>query len=457
MRFKSTRLIGLLLVVAVLILMILPGCSTKDTKPSTEPSSNGTVSNEEEGSDVQPLEKPNGTITVWGWEFVQRSTDAVMEDFKAEYPDIEVVFEVIPAGDLYQKLLLALSAGEGVPDVATVETSHLAQMVATGALEDLTEKITPYKDKMNAFKWTDATMDGKIYAMPWDSGPVALYYRRDVFEKAGYSSDPTEVAKLLVTWEDYYEVAKVIKEKTGAYMFAESKEQNGGRTFEKLMWQQGKWYFDENGNPALDSPEAIRTLEFIGRFVKEDLAENTVEWTQPWYDGMANGNVATIIGAVWMGGFLREWIAPDTGGLWGVVPLPAWEPDGIRTANDGGSNFVIPKDAKNKEAAWAYIEFMLGGEESHIKMFKATDVFPSLETTYDDPFFDEEIEYFGGQKFRRIFAELAQDIPSIQYTKNYSLANEILRNAFLEHVLNDKPADEVLKKANEELKARMAE
>ena len=68
-----------------------------------------------------------------------------------------------------------------------MENSHLAQIVALGGLTDMTEWVTPYLDKMNAYKWADAKLDDKYYAMPWDSGPVVFYYRRDVFDAAGFA------------------------------------------------------------------------------------------------------------------------------------------------------------------------------------------------------------------------------------------------------------------------------
>ena len=40
--------------------------------------------------------------------------------------------------------------------------------------------------------------------MPWDSGPVVLYYRRDMFEKAGV--DPASIE----TWDDFVEAGKKV-------------------------------------------------------------------------------------------------------------------------------------------------------------------------------------------------------------------------------------------------------
>ena len=451
------KVIGLLLV-STMLTMSFVACKKEESetkKPAVKTNETDKKGSSTSNTD-SVAEKPSGKIVVWGWEFIQKSLELNMEAFKEEYPDIEVEYQIVATRDLYQKMLLGLSAGgEGLPDVAAIETSHLGQLVNVGGLMDLTEVVAPYMDKMNSFKWADATKDGKVYAMPWDSGPVALYYRTDVFEKAGLPSEPAEVSKLLKTWDDYYNTAKIIKERTGSYMFPESQEKSSGRNFEKLLWQKGTFYFDENEQPKLDSPEAIEALTYLTKFVKEDLADNTEEWTQPWYDSLANGSVATYFAASWMGGFLTSWIAPDASGTWKVVPLPTWEGSTNVASNDGGSNLVISDTSKNKEAAWAFVEFMLGREESQMTIYKEMDVFPSLETTYSDEFFNEEMAYFGNQKVRRVFADTVSDIPVIKYTKNYSQANETLIEAYAKVVYNNISVEQALKEANDQVKSKI--
>ena len=445
-----------LVLVSSLLTTSFVACSKKADPVVEKPVVETSEEAEKTEDTTAEIVKPSGKIVVWGWEFIQKSLELNMEAFKAEYPDIEVEFQIVATADLYQKMLLGLSAGgEGLPDVATVETSNLAQFVNVGGLMDLTDKVAPYADKMNDFKWADASKDGKIYAMPWDSGPVALYYRTDVFEKAGLPTDPAEVSILLKTWDDYYNTAKIIKEKTGSFMFPESQEKSTGRNFEKLLWQQGNFYFNEAGVPQLDNPEAVKAMTFLTKFVKEGLADNTEEWTQPWYDSLANGNVATIFAASWMGGFFSSWIAPEAVGLWKVIPLPTWPGSTNTAANDGGSNLVVSDTSKNKDAAWAYVEFMLGREESQLNMYKTMDVFPSLETTYSDEFFNEDMPYFGNQKARSVFADTVSQIPVISYTKNYSQANESIREAYAKIIYNNISVEQALKEANDQVKSKI--
>jgi len=198
---------------------------------------------------VATAAKPTGKVTLWMWKAAHDTllNSGVLDEFKKEYPDVEVeVVEYAPA-DVYQKLPLALQAGTGAPDISLVENSHLAQIVSLGGLTDMTGWVTPYLDKMNAYKWADAKLDDKYYAMPWDSGPVVLYYRLDVFEAAGLPSDPESVSEAVSTWDKYFDVCQTIMEKTGSACFSNNKANNYGRLYEMMLWQQGLVYYNAEG------------------------------------------------------------------------------------------------------------------------------------------------------------------------------------------------------------------
>src|SRR4051812_1084322 len=76
---------------------------------------------------VQAQAKASGEITVWMWKsnWDNITNSKVLDDFAKAYPDIKINRVDIAAGDVYQKLPLALSAGTGAPDVALVEDSAL--------------------------------------------------------------------------------------------------------------------------------------------------------------------------------------------------------------------------------------------------------------------------------------------------------------------------------------------
>lgn len=402
---------------------------------------------------------PSGKIVVWGWKAAMTDTlvaSGVLDDFKAAYPDVEVEIQEYAPSDVYVNFPLALTAGEKDPDVVLIESSHLSEIVALGGLLDLTEKVQPYIDDVNDYRWPDATLDGKIYAMPWDSGPVVLYYRRDVFEKAGLPTEPEQVNELVSTWDGYLDVCRTIKEETGLYCFAHNKANNYGRLYEMVLWEQGLGYYDaETGEITIDSPENVATLEMLGRFWEEDLVSDNLEWTDPWYAEFASLDepVATLIEASWMEVFFKSWIAPGTEGLWGVARMPAGPYGGARAANDGGSTFVINGKTDNPEAAWAFVEFTLARPESQLKLFEISGFIPALETTYNDPIFDKGDPFFAGQKARRLYAEVVSDIPSATvYGPHYGEMNGAVSLAIQQYAAG-MSAQEALEEAADEVRA----
>jgi len=449
---------------ALVVLIGLIGCNTPPASPSPAATSSSggeaspTLAASASAAAVLPEISPDpnisGTLNVWIGGLAQNYYEALDPEFAKAYPNIKVKYTVIDYGGnadnpgLYQNFQLAVTAGSGLPDVVSLEDSHLGQYVKLDALADLTDKVTPYLPFLPGQKVQDASKDGKIYAMAIDSGPVALYYRRDVFEKAGV--DPTSLA----TWDDWMAAGKVIKEKTGFPMWQQAKARNNARTFESLLWQQGLGYVDASGAVILDKePRIEQTLAFVGQTWKDGIAADNEEWTDPWYAAFNKGEVATHPGAVWMSTFFKSFIAPDAKGKWGVVPLPRWTTDGSDTANDGGSSFAIPAASTQKDAAWAWIQFYTGRPESVMTWYKASDIFPSLTAAYADPYFAAPDAYFGDQEVRQFFADLIPSVPAATvYSSDYAVMNASLSSAIQRFAMGELSAKDALAAAAQEIR-----
>lgn len=459
---KISKLLGITLLIAVLFSACAPAATqTQAVEPPETSAPEATSAPTEAPAATEAAAKPSGKVTLWMWKAAHDTltNSGVLDEFAKEYPDVQVeIVEYAPA-DVYQKLPLALQAGTGAPDISLVENSHLAQVVSLGGLTDMTEWVTPYIDKMNAYKWADAELDGKYYAMPWDSGPVVFYYRRDVFEAAGLPSDPDSVSDLVATWDDYFNVCKTIKEKTGSSCFSNNKANNYARLYEMMLWQQGLGYYNNEGQVTVDSPENIATLEMMKKFWDEDLTSDQLEWTDGWYAELAAETdakpIATLIEAAWMGAFLKGWIAPGTEGKWGVALMPAMQEGQVRAANDGGSAFVIPEQSQNKEAAWALTEFLFGRVENQVAMFKSSDFFPSLEAAYDDAVFSEPDPFFADQPVRPVYVDVVKEVPIAHvYGPHYPEMNGFVATAIQKVATGDMSPEDALKEAAEAIRAQ---
>jgi lactose/L-arabinose transport system substrate-binding protein len=403
----------------------------------------------------------SGKIVVWAWATATDGlySSGVMDQFAAAYPNVEIELVNYGTGDVYTNLALALTAGEGACDLCLVESSHVSEFVNLGGLTDLKDRIGADYDNILPFRWQDVEYDGGLYAVPWDAGPVVLYYRRDVFEQAGLPSDPESVATLVPTWDAYFNTCQTIKEKTGHYCFQHSKANNNARMFEKVLWSLGGGYYDaDSGDVTVASDDNVAVLEMFGRFWDADLVSDSEEWQDPWYADFADPNlaVASYVGASWMDGNLRRWIAPDTTGLWGVVPMPAFKEGGLQAANDGGSVFVIPEQSKNQDAAWALAAWISLNADITNQIFEETGLFPSYLPAFDSPIFDSPDEFFAGQPVRRVYADALQQIPSATiYGPNYALMNEYVSVAIQNYATGEASAKDALQEAADEIEANI--
>ncbi|GHF53676.1 ABC-type glycerol-3-phosphate transport system substrate-binding protein [Deinococcus metalli] len=392
------------------------------------------------------------TISVWAWKDPIAGLKAADAAFTKAYPNIKVEYvQKDPSGGaIYNAYKLAFSAGSGGPDVALIEDSYLPQFVKLGALADPSTQVRPYAVNLNRAKLQAASLGGRTYAMPWDIGPVVLYYRRDVFKAAGVNP------ATLRTWDDYVKAAAVIKAKTGVDMLPLSRAKNDARLFETLLWQQGSGYVDASGAVSLDKdPRATNAMTLLNTLYKSGAATDLESWTDPWYKAIADGKVATLPMATWMGGFLKSWIAPKSTGQWGVLPLPTFAGTASRTSNDGGSQLAVWGGSRNKDAAWAYIQFHLAQRDAALGLYQKTDFFPALTTLYRDPVFSQADAYFGGQKVGQVYTALAKTIPNATvYTSDYADMNAITTIEVQKMALGKQDVATTLKNAADVIRSR---
>ena len=142
----------------------------------------------------------------------------------------------------------------------------------------------------------------------------------------------------------------------------------------------------------------------------------------------------------WFGGFLKTDIDPDGAGHWAVANLPA----GIGAKNWGGSFLVIPEQSQNKEAAWAFVSYMLATAKGQNDMFEAVDYFPAYTPAYEDSsIYEYEDPYFGGQKTRELWAELATQLEPVYTTQMDTTAEGQIFTSVNQGLQEGKSAEEI--------------
>ncbi|MCT7378458.1 ABC transporter substrate-binding protein [Chelativorans sp. EGI FJ00035] len=380
-----------------------------------------------------PAFAQTGEITVWSWNVAASSLESTIEGFNAQYPDVTVTVQDLGNQQVFDRTLAGCAAGGAeLPDVLSIE-NHEAEIFWAQFPDCFTNlKELGYTEEIAAgfpdFKRVELEVGDVAYAMPWDSGPVVMFYRRDFYEKAGV--DPEEIK----TWDDFIEAGKAVAEANPGVVMTRADFNGDTEWFRMLANEQGCGYFSSDGSEiTVNQPACVAALETVKKMYDAGII-TAADWDEKIQANTA-GTVASQLYGGWYEGTIRS-TSPDLAGKWGVYRMPSVTEDGPRAANLGGSSLAIPNNSDNKEAAWAFVNYALGTNEGQVTMLREYGLVPSLLSALDDPYVKEPLPYWGDQAvWVDILGTLDQVVPS-RGTPFFGDADGIM-NAVQSQYLND--------------------
>ncbi|TDC01946.1 extracellular solute-binding protein [Micromonospora fluostatini] len=367
-------------------------------------------------ADIEAALATGGSITVWAWEPTLKQ---VVADFQERYPKVTV--NLVNAGtgnDQYAALQNAIAARSGVPDVAQVEYFALPQFVLARSLTDLSGYgAGTLEATFTPGPWNAVRSGGAVHGLPMDSGPMALFYNKEVFDRHGLTV-PT-------TWDEYVAQAeKLHRADPEAYITADTGE--AGFTT-SMIWQAGGRPYRVDGTTVgidFAEPATRRFTATWQRLIDGKLLAPVTSWTDAWYQGLGDGTIATLVIGAWMPANLESGVTAAAG-KWRVAPMPQWEAGGAVTAEHGGSSLAIPEQGTNKTLAYAFLRYATVAEGAQTR----TDhgAFPATTAQLNSPqFLDKRFPYFGGQQVNKVLAESAKQVaPGWSYLPFQVYANSV--------------------------------
>jgi lactose/L-arabinose transport system substrate-binding protein len=376
-----------------------------------------------EGAEGTPLrataarpDQVRGDIEVWSWNIAAKSLQKLTPFFQRQYPHVRVNVDMTGA-NMQARLLLSLASGVGAPDISQLNLYEAPRYIVTGKLADLTPVAAKYRAMFPAPLWNNCTYKGKVYAIPWDMGPCAVYYKRDLFAKYGIDANKIE------TWDDFIAAGKeILRKSNGRTKMLPLDVGALPMMYELLIQQNEGQMFDAQGRIAINSPQSAQVLEVLKKLLQAGICSDVAMWGQEFMAGFNTDTIASYPEAVWFAGTIKDAV-PDYGGkgsTWGVFRLPALEKGGRRVSNLGGSVLVIPAQCRNKEAAWKFLEYALCTKEGQLAQYRAESLFPAFLPALQDPLFDAPDSFFGGQKIGRLFADEAPLLPELNRTPEWT-------------------------------------
>lgn len=375
--------------------LLLSGCTAGTTAGSTDTKAVGQA-------EIDKAMKTPTTLTFWTWvPDIQTQVDL----FEKTYPAIKVKVENVGQGaPHYTKLRTVLKAGKGAPDVAQIEFQYLSSFNVTKSLLDL----SPYgaaklKNEYVPWVWNQVVAKDQVLAIPQDSGPMGNLYRTDILNAAGITEPAT-------TWDQYAKDAAAIKSKTGSYISNFSAD---GGQITGLLWQAGAKPFGYDGKKGVkvdvNSAKVKEVMGYWQKLIQADLVSVDPDFTDQWYQGLAQGKYAGWLTAAW-GPLFLQGTAKGTAGKWGAAPLPQYSGTAV-SGNWGGSSDAVLSTTKNKIAAYELAKW-INNEKSSTDVFASKQfLFPTANNVLTDPTFtDQKSDFYGGQKVNKLFSDISTTV-----------------------------------------------
>ena len=378
---------------------------------------------------------------------LDRAAIAAAPRWRALHPSVELKLLSMQYADHHLSMTTALATGSGLPDVMAIDLRYIGKFAGSGGFVDLNQP--PFNAAAHASEYARFAMaqgagpSGTQVAIPADIGPGTLIYRKDLLDRAGVSE-----AEITRDWPAYLAAGARIRKATGAYLMADAADLRDIALRQGLQDGEGL-YFDADGRSLVESAGFRLAFDRGGAARRAGLDARAISWTNDWATGFKQGRIATQMMGAWLVGQLRNWIAPQTAGLWRSAPLPG----GVQAAY-GGSFYAIPKKAANKAAAWDFIRLMTADPQVQLESLKVLDSFPALLSVHRDPVMDEPIAFLGGQRARQLWRETASRIPAIPVNRFDALATTVIRDEFERVVARGKAIPEALADARHLIERR---
>ena len=351
------------------------------------------------------------TLTVWCWDpnFNIYAINKAAEIYAKDHEGFNVKVTEIQSDDIETKLTTAMSAGDlsTLPDIFLMQDNSF-QKYATNYPDifvDLTDKGIDYTQFSEA-KVAYSTLDGKNYGVPFDNGAAISCYRTDMLEQAGYTVDDfTDI-----TWDDFMEKAKVVKEKTGQPLLT---QQAGSTDLIMMMIQSvGASCFTEDGKANVVDNEAVKkAVEIYSQMVKDGTLLEVTDWDQ-YVASINNGTVAGVINGCWIMATVTA--QEDQSGKWAVTNMPKMEGVGEASnySNNGGSSWAVTSNCKKPDVAVDFLKSTFGGSTELYDDLIAKGALATWAPAGDSDVYNQEVPFFSNDKVYAKIVDFATKTPS---------------------------------------------
>lgn len=329
------------------------------------------------------------TIDFWAMGSEAEYVTKLVPGFEKRNPGIKVKVQAIPWTAAQEKLITAF-ASDNTPDACQLGNTWIPQFASLKAIARLNELInySPHIKKEKYFQgiWDTNVLDSVVYGIPWYMDTRLMFYRKDVFKKAGYEKPP-------VSWYELYDLCKKIKalypgeEKYSIYL-----PTNEWAPFIIFGLQNNADLLKDNNSLGhFKSKEFKEAFEFLINFHKEKLAPIGISQVTNVYQAFAEEYFSIYISGPWNINEYKKWMTGNLSDKWSTAPMPSKNGNdypGVSLA--GGSSLVVFERSEKKEEVWKFIEY-LSEPATQIEFYKLLYNLPAVTEAWKDSLLADNI------------------------------------------------------------------
>jgi raffinose/stachyose/melibiose transport system substrate-binding protein len=132
--------------------------------------------------------------------------DKIAADYEKEHPGVKVEFKYLENEAFKAKLPTMLQSDDSRPSAFYSWGGGVMQAQdKAGFLKDITADVAATEANLAPTAVEAFKVDGKVVGVPWQTGEVAFFYNKKLFEKAGVKAEDIK------TWDDFLAAVKKIK------------------------------------------------------------------------------------------------------------------------------------------------------------------------------------------------------------------------------------------------------
>lgn len=369
----------------------------------------------------------------------------IIDEFAKVHPSIKVMINNIPDSGDFLKRLAADFAAQTPPDLFIINYRRFGQFAIKGALEPLDAYIAQsqslklddyYPAALEAFRFND-----KQYCLPQNLSSLEVYYNKDLFAAANV---PLPTANW--SWDDFLSAARALTKSEGGKVV-----QYGAGVapttlrLASFIWAHGGELVDNPNNPTkltLDSASARAAFQwFVDLQVKEHVVPSKAdEATEASQSRFQHGTLAMFLQSRVITPELRDTIQDFA---WDVAPLPRDQNVASVLHSDG---YCLTSGAKDKAAAWSFVEFADGPEGQKI-MVTAGRTVPSLKQVAESPLFlDAQLPPANS----RVYLDMAPNLHRVPLMTTWVEIEDVLNQEIKRAFYGDASVDDAINAATQQ-------